>query len=335
MNFEFNEFVKDKIFQYIPASFVKVGNKYNGRCPICGDSKKSSRKRRGWIYLDSGCSYYCFNCGTSLSGLQLLKYFSGEDYSEIKKEFLKLFARSHKDMSLSAHYEIPSEEPSLFQLTPMVKPEWKLPLTDNAKKYLKDRFVLDAPFFDGKLYSWKNKKNDEYILIPWKLNGVDAYFQLNDFQKLGSMKYIFPKDSKKLVAGLDNVDVSWPYIICFEGYYDSVFVKNGVCVGTKSITQYQLKLIKERFPKHQIVISFDNDKAGLASMSKIIQKQNDFKFFKWFNEHTEEKDINDFIKAHGNTAAFSQKETLKTMIVDKLVMKMWLMKTGKWVSDKV
>lgn len=114
MNFEFNEFVKDKIFQYIPASFVKVGNKYNGRCPICGDSKKSSRKRRGWIYLDSGCSYYCFNCGTSLSGLQLLKYFSGEDYSEIKKEFLKLFARSHKDMSLSAHYEIPSEEPSLF-----------------------------------------------------------------------------------------------------------------------------------------------------------------------------------------------------------------------------
>ena len=40
-------------------------------------------------------------------------------------------------------------------------------------------------------------------------------------------------------------------------------------------------------------------------MSKIIQKQNDFKFFKWFNEHTEEKDINDFIKAHGNTTAFS------------------------------
>lgn len=66
-----------------------------------------------------------------------------------------------------------------------------------------------------------------------------------------------------------------------------------------------MKLIKERFPKHQIVISFDNDKAGLASMSKIIQKQNDFKFFKWFNEHTEEKDINDFIKSHGNTAAFS------------------------------
>lgn len=52
------------------------------------------------------------------------------------------------------------------------------------------------------------------------------------------MKYIFPKDKKKLVAGLDNIDVSFPYIILLEGFYDSVFVKNGVCVGTKAVTDY-------------------------------------------------------------------------------------------------
>ena len=73
------------------------------------------------------------------------------------------------------------------------------------------------------------------------------------------MKYIFPKGTKKTIAGLDNIDVSFPYIIVFEGYYDSVFVKNGVCVGTKAITDYQLSLIKQRYPHHQIVISFDND----------------------------------------------------------------------------
>lgn len=149
------------------------------------------------------------------------------------------------------------------------------------------------------------------------------------------MKYIFPKDSKKLVAGLDNVDISWPYIICFEGYYDSLFVKNGVCLGTKSITSYQLKLIKERFPKHHIVISFDNDEAGIASMVKLIQRPNDFKFFRWFNEKTQEKDINDFIKASGDVNAFSKKDILAPMIVDKLVMKMWLMKNNKWIVKKV
>lgn len=52
------------------------------------------------------------------------------------------------------------------------------------------------------------------------------------------MKYIFPKDKKKLVYGLDNIDISWPYIIVFEGVYDSVFVKNGISVGTKAITDY-------------------------------------------------------------------------------------------------
>lgn len=52
------------------------------------------------------------------------------------------------------------------------------------------------------------------------------------------MKYIFPKDSKKLVFGLDNIDVSWPYVICFEGVYDSLFVKNGIATGTKSLSDY-------------------------------------------------------------------------------------------------
>ena len=82
------------------------------RCPFCGDSKKSAIKKRGWLYEDM--SFYCFNCGTGMSGIKFLEAISGANYEDLKKEFLKLFARSHKDMSLSAHYEIPSEEPSLF-----------------------------------------------------------------------------------------------------------------------------------------------------------------------------------------------------------------------------
>lgn len=330
LSYEYRQFLNDKVLEYLPRSFVKIGDKYNGRCPICGDSHKSSTKKRGWWYLRTA-SYYCFNCSTGMSGIKFLEAISGSSYEDIKKEYLKLFAKNHDDFSLSASYEIPDEdEPSLFNLKSIVKPEWKSPLSEKAKIYLHNRLVDQAPYLKNQLYSWISKKEKEYILIPWTLNGIDAYYQLNDFEKHGSMKYIFPKDKKKLVYGLDNVDISWPYLILFEGVFDSLFVKNAICTGTKSVTDYQLKIIKERYPRHQICISFDNDKSGIESMIKLIKQDNDFKFFRWFNENTKEKDINDYIKCKNDVNIFTEPRKLERMIVDKLVMKMWLIRNGLW-----
>lgn len=113
MSYEYIQFLNEKIIEYLPHDKVQVGDKYNFRCPICGDSHKSKRKRRGWWYKKSA-SFFCFNCSTGMSGIRFLEAVSGANYDEIKKEFLKLFAKTHRDMSLSAHYEVPSEEPSLF-----------------------------------------------------------------------------------------------------------------------------------------------------------------------------------------------------------------------------
>lgn len=333
-SYEYGQFINEKVIERLPINKIRIGNKYNFRCPLCGDSKKSSQKRRGWYYLQSH-SYYCFNCSTGMSGIRFLEAISGQEYEEIKREYLRLFAKSKQDFSLSSRYEIPSEEPSIFELKSIVLPEWKNPLSENAKAYLDQRLVTKAPFFNTPLYTWTNKKQQEYILIPWQLNGVDAYYQLNDFEKHGAMKYLFPKDKKKLIAGLDNIDISWPYIIVFEGFYDSLFVKNGICSGTKSITDYQLKLIQERYPKHQICISFDNDRSGLESMVKLIKQNKDFKFFRWFNENTSEKDINDYIKAKGDVNIFTDPKKLQRMIVDQLVMKMWLIRNGHWNIKKL
>lgn len=278
-------------------------------------------------------SFYCFNCSTGMSGIKFLEYISGSSYSEIRKQYLKLYLKAGKSLSLSASYDIPNEEPSIFQLQQLVKPEWKKPLSAKAKEYLANRKVIEAPFLKEDLYSCYTKRGEEYILIPWRLNGIDAYFQLNDFQKLHSLKYIFPKDKKKLIYGLDNIDISWPYVIVFEGVYDSLFVKNGIATGTKSITDYQLKLIKERFPKHQIVISFDNDNAGIESMVKLLKNGSDFKYFKWFSSDTTQKDINEYILSKHDTNAFTDSTTLEKMIVDKLLMKMFLIQNGKWMKN--
>ena len=329
--YEYIQFLNEKVLEFLPHNYVKIGDKLNMRCPICGDSKKSSTKKRGWYYMKNA-SFYCFNCSTGMSGIKFLEFISGNSYADIRKEYMKLYLKTGKSLSLSASYDIPSEEPSVFQLQSIVKPEWKQALSDKAKAYLSERKVTEAPFLKENLYSCYTKKGEEYIMIPWRLNGVDAYFQLNDFQKLHSLKYIFPKDKKKLLYGLDNIDISWPYIIVFEGVYDSLFVKNGIATGTKSVTDYQLKLIKERFPRHQLVISFDNDKAGISSMVKLLKNGSDFKYFKWFNKNTQQKDINDYVISKGNVNIFTNTSILEKMIVDKLLMKMFLIQSGLWVK---
>lgn len=331
LSYEYIQFLNEKVLEYLPHNYVKIGDKLNMRCPICGDSKKSSTKRRGWYYMKNA-SFYCFNCSTGMSGIKFLEFISGNNYNDIRKEYMKLYLKTGQNPNLSASFEAPTNEPSVFELQSIVKPEWKQPLSDKAKEYLSKRKVNEAPFLKETLYSCYTKKGEEYIMIPWRLNGVDAYFQLNDFQKLHSLKYIFPKDKKKLLYGLDNIDISWPYIIVFEGVFDSLFVKNGIATGTKSVTDYQLKLIKERFPRHQIVISFDNDKAGIASMIKLLKNGTDFKYFKWFNKNTEQKDINDYVLSKQNVNIFTNTSILEKMIVDKLLMKMFLIQSGLWIK---
>ena len=189
-SYEFRYYLREKILEYLPHPYIRVGGKIQLRCPICGDSKKSATKKRGWIYPDN--SYYCFNCSTGMSGIKFLEIISGSNYADIKREYTRLFLKSGLSAGLSSTYQIPSSEPSLFELQSIVKPEWKNPLSEEAKAYLDNRLVTKSPFFHNDMYSWKNSKGNEYILIDWVLNGIDAYFQLNDFKKHGSIKYIFP-----------------------------------------------------------------------------------------------------------------------------------------------
>ena len=133
-----------------------------------------------------------------------------------------------------------------------------------------------------------------------------------------------PKNSHKLVYGLDNVDLSWPYVIVFEGVYDSLFVKNAVAVGTKSLSDRQERLIRERYPNHRICLSFDNDKPGLDSMAKAVEKNDDVLFFKWFDDDTLEKDINEKVLSTKDVTLFSSPKHLEKRILTPLQMKMWL-----------
>lgn len=333
ISFEYRQFLNEKVIEYL-HNYVKIGDKLNFRCPVCGDSHKSATKRRGWWYMQSG-SYYCFNCGTGMSGIKFLEFVSGNAYEDIKKEYTKLFLKSGLSNSLSSCFDVPKTEPTIFDVKALVKPEWKKPLSEEAKAYLDKRLVSKSPFFTDNFYSWTNKKGNEYILIDWILNGVDAYFQLNDFKKFGSMKYIFPKDTKKLIYGLDNIDVSYNKIFLVEGVYDSIFIPNCCALGTKAITDYQLKIIQDRFPHHELIVSFDCDKPGIEAMIKMIQENRPFKYFIWWNKDiiSTTKDINEFIINKNDPMYFSNTSIIDSMIFSPLQAKLFLIKNNLWISN--
>ena len=333
-SYEHLEFLKEHILEYLPRPFVRIGNRYNFRCMFCGDSKKSASKKRGWLYEDM--SFYCFNCNTSFTGLKFLEALSGPTaFEDLKRQYLQLFLRSGLSNALSVDFGIKrSDIPNIFNFKRELNPDWKKPLSEKAREYLEKRLVLDAPFLKEPIYSTYNTEtNDEYILIPWKINGVDAYWQTNDFQRLGSMKYIFPRDKKKLIYGIDNVDPSYKKIFVFEGVYDSLFVKNGVASGTKAITEWQMKILKQRWPNHEIVVSFDNDISGIAAMMKLISRDINVKFFRWFNKNTMAKDINELVLARQNPNLFVNSQILERMVFGKLEMKMWLTLNGMWKEE--
>jgi DNA primase len=134
-----------------------------------------------------------------------------------------------------------------------------------------------------------------------------------------------------LIYGLDNIDLSFPYIICFEGVYDSLFIPNAIAIGGKSLTKFQHEIISKRYPNHQIVLSFDNDDAGMTAMAKQIkQHPNEFQYFKWFDDTTKEKDINDYVLKMNNVNLFSNKEVVKKHIISAVGMKLFLLQKGIW-----
>ena len=63
-------------------------------------------------------------------------------------------------------------------------------------------------------------------------------------------------------------------------------------------------------------------------MQKLVESKEDFKFFKWFNENTKQKDINEYVVFKDDVNIFSDKALLEKLIVGKLSMKMYLMRNG-------
>ena len=86
---ELRDWINSKVLEYIPRDRVVQGDKIVFRCPVCGDSKRNSLKKRGYYYTRTA-SYHCFNCDVSMGGMKFLEFLSGEDYGTLRKEYFQM-----------------------------------------------------------------------------------------------------------------------------------------------------------------------------------------------------------------------------------------------------
>lgn len=336
-------FVDWKVWENLPASSLKTKtpSEINFRCPICGDSKKNMTKKRGYFYRRTG-TYYCFNCGTSMTGYAFLRAICPHDvFDSIINEYKVLNFNSivkgksgNAESRIEDHsgIEILSPSPSYKYLLEM---GWKTrPLSDAAKSYLDQRKIPEGK--RDMMLSMFDPSSREFIVIMYIWDDSTIYHQLANFNKYdikgqGSVKYIFPKDEninfqQKPVFNIGNVNVSFPYIICTEGVFDSLFVKNGVALGGRSLTEYQMKMISTFYPRHRIVLAFDNDQPGIQAALRHMERYPDLLYLDMYDllNAANVKDLNDFVLATGRVDIFMNDKVIKQMVSSSFKMQMKL-----------
>ncbi len=338
---EWINYVDAKVWENLPESSLKSRNnsEITFRCPICGDSKRNRLKKRGYFYRKTG-TFYCFNCQANMTGYDFLKAICTQDvFDRIIQDYKVLnFSNIVKGKRAEAFqeqgstFEILAPNPSYRYL---LDSNWTVnPLSESAKKYLDERKIPVGS--RDMLKSIVDSTGREFILIQYIWDDNCIYHQLGNFNKYdikgqGSVKYIFPKDENinfqpKPVFNIGNVDVSHHNIYCTEGVFDSLFLKNGVALGGRSLTDYQHKMLTELYPRHRIVLAFDNDYAGMSSSLKHAERFPDISFLDLSDilAIAHAKDINDFVKATNRADLFTNEKLLKARTISAFQVKMKL-----------
>lgn len=208
-------------------------------CPECSPNRKKSKSKDLEFYPESK-SAYCFHCSTS--------FHEYNPYTSEKK------------------YKVP---------------EWqnKTELTDKAVKWFNSRMISQQTLVKAQIYSDVEfmpqfNKNVEVICFPFFRNG-----------KIVNIKYRGANKSFKLVSNAElvwfNFDaiLSHSEVIICEGEIDALsFIENGynnvisVPNGAKSTNDYLDNSISLFDKVDRIIISNDNDSAGLGLRDELIRR---------------------------------------------------------------
>jgi len=279
------KYIQEKYINLLPLENVtKKYDKYNFRCPICGDSKKNHRKRRGWLLWNpqyNTYTYKCFNCDFSTNLYGFLEAVSPsllDEYKiETRNEKLKSFNTEKKShpKKISFEFEIPQEY-SPCQNNP------------DCIKYVKSRGV---PF---KHYSnWKYSNNN--VLIPLEFEDELIGYQTRSITgKFFNITLEGDNDFK--IYNYEHEEGTELYffesIFCatrFDGLFGKDNKQGVSLVGRSVPKELELDILEM---KDKAYFVFDNDEAGRLSINKYSKVFPEANFLLW-DKKIKQKDFSD------------------------------------------
>jgi len=303
--------------------FKKVQDRFNMRCPICGDSKKNNSKTRGWILPHGNKTrYYCHNCNVSLSLSDFIKSVDQNLYFEYIKDVM-IEKSGTAQLTPVQEFANCMKKPVFIKSTALsaLKKISQLEPSHPAKLYVSDRMIPSEThyklFYAPKFKKWVNsiipgkfestELDEPRLIIPFlDKNKIFFGFQGRSFKAKDDLKYItiLLDESKPKVFGLDTVDPT-SKIYAFEGPLDSLFIPNSIASAGGRIDS---SLLLTNLPKYNIVVVYDYEPRSVETVHKMEAAIADG-YSVCFWPELDYKDVNDMVKKGG----YSQ-EYIKHMI---------------------
>lgn len=292
--------------------FVQKKNSlWNARCPICGDSEKSERIKRFYVFpgLGNQSQHLYVKCHNCSVGGRLSTFLETLDPALHREYILERVKEKHRSRSSTGtatrtFTQTSSSLPTvsddiLSALTKVVD----LHPDHSARKYCDERKI---PEFALNEFRWTDdfkstaallnpesaedlRENDPRIVIPfYDADGDVTVMQGRTLSSDVQPKYITIKmnDMVDKVYGMHRVDKTKP-IIVMEGPIDSIFVDNAVATGDSDLTRF----------KDGSSYVFDNQPRNIAIVKKVRKAIDDgYPVFFWPESLGTGKDINDAVK---------------------------------------
>lgn len=222
--------------------------RFNFRCPICGDSRKSKIKARGWLIEDPKdqlLHFFCHNCGASHSFQNFLKAVDPVVYKDYISA--KYIGKAKSDPTSGAPPQSFKTEVARAIGDPLkkIKKISQLQPDHPVKKYITKRQIPSHQhyrlYYAPKFKTWINSvlpnkfpdTNHEHprLILPFvDQKGVCFGLTGRGFDPNGLRYLTIMFQDRPKIFGLDKVNLSKPYFVV-EGPIDSLFLQNAVAMA--------------------------------------------------------------------------------------------------------
>lgn len=289
-------------------------NVWNMRCPICGDSRKSKTKARGYILGKNGSFLYtCHNCNISMPFSKFLEQIDPTAYQDyLRERYVEKANTYNTDRIVEPAPDIGRFiTPKFIKYTALsgLKKISQLELDHPARRYVVSRKIPNKyhakMFFAPKFKAWTNtlkpnkfdlsKKDEPRLVIPF----VDQNGNLFGYQgrAFGNVEpryiTIILDEDQPRVYGLDAVNMN-EQVYVVEGPIDSMFLHN--CLAMAGAHLDKTTALIGLKPSRTTVV-YDNEprnKDIVNAIEKVIDLG--YNVCIW-PESVQQKDVNDMVKS--------------------------------------